>query len=530
MLLKELTMKFNYKIFVAAFAVTLVATSCYNDLDPVDLGARNPTAATIYKTVDDYKSGLAKVYATLAVSGQQGPAGQSDISGIDEGFGQYLRAYWNCQELSTDEAVIGWNDQTIKDFHKQSWTPTDVFIQAMYYRIIYTISIANEFIRACDASNDAEVQKFRNEARFVRALAYSHGIDLFGNLPFITEADAPGAFLPEQILRADLFTYLETELKDIQDQLGDPRFEYARADKGAASMLLANLYLNAEVYTGQAKYTEAITELNKVISASYTLAPVQLHNFLADNNTSPEIIFAVAFDGKNTQTYGGTSYIINAQLGGSMPKESMFGSKSGWAGLRTTSALVNKFTSAADTRAYFWTDGQNLEINDIGSFNDGYASTKFRNVTKTGETAPDVAYSQNGDTFMDVDFPIFRLADAYLMYAEAVLRGGQGGTVGQAVDLVNQLRERAYGDVSGNITSGDLTLDFVLDERARELFWEGHRRTDLIRFGKFTGGAYLWPWKGDVKNGAATPSYRNLYPLPSADLAANPKLKQNEGY
>lgn len=525
-------MKFNYKIFFVAIAA-LTATSCYNDLDPQDLGARNPTAANIYQTVDDYKAGLAKLYASFAVSGQQGPAGQGDIGGIDEGFGQYLRAYWNAQELPTDEAVIGWNDQTVQDFHKHSWTPTDVFIQALYYRIIYTVSIANEYIRAAAASSDEQVRQFQAEARFVRALAYYHGIDLFGNLPFVTEEDSPGAFLPEQISRADLFAYVESELKAIQDQLGEPRFEYARADKAACAMLLAKLYLNAQIYTGEERYTDAITELNKVIGGAYSLAPQHLDNFLADNHTSPEIIFPIAFDGTNTQTYGGTSYILNAQLGGSMPKETMFGSKSGWAGLRTTAALVNKFedpSGSTDSRALFWSDGQNLEINDIGSFADGYPSTKFRNVTKEGDVAPNVAYSANGDTFVDIDFPMFRLADAYLMYAEAVLRGGQGGSADQALIYVNELRERAYGNTNGNITAAQLTLDFILDERARELFWEGHRRTDLVRYGRFTGGAYLWPWKGNVKQGTATPAHRDLYPIPSADLAANPNLDQNDDY
>jgi starch-binding outer membrane protein, SusD/RagB family len=128
------------------------------------------------------------------------------------------------------------------------------------------------------------------------------------------------------------------------------------------------------------------------------------------------------------------------------------------------------------------------------------------------------------------DYPMFRLADAYLTYAEAVLRGGQGGDASTALNYVNQLRERAFGNTSGNITSGELTLDFILDERARELYWEGHRRTDLIRFNKFTGGEYLWPWKGNVKAGAATPAYRNLYPIPSNDLGANPNLEQNDGY
>jgi starch-binding outer membrane protein, SusD/RagB family len=520
------------KITIYLVAVSVTLSSCYSDLDPEDLGARNPNAANVYKTVDDYKSGLAKVYSSFAVSGQQGPAGQGDISGIDEGFGQYMRAYWNAQELTTDEAVIAWNDQTIKDYHWHSWTPTDVFIASLYYRIMYTVAVANEYIRAADASDIAEVKQFGAEARFLRALAYTHGLDLFGNMPFVTEADKPGAFSPPQTTRIELFDYVEEQLLSIEELLGEPRFEYGRADKAAAWMLLAKLYLNAEVYTGTNRYSDAVAQLNKVLSSSYELADEHRFNFLADNHTSPEMIFPITFDGSNTQTYGGTTYILNAQLGGSMPKESMFGSKSGWSGIRVTSALVDLFDDASgntDARAMFWSDGQSKEINDIGVFTDGFASTKFRNLTKTGALAPHVAYSGSGDTFVDIDFPIFRLADAYLMYAEAVLRGGTGGEF-NSLDLVNALRERAYGDDSGNILQGDLTLDFILDERGRELFWEGHRRTDLIRFGKFTGGEYLWPWKGHVKEGAATPAFRNLFPIPSSDIAANTNLTQNDGY
>jgi hypothetical protein len=131
---------------------------------------------------------------------------------------------------------------------------------------------------------------------------------------------------------------------------------------------------------------------------------------------------------------------------------------------------------------------------------------------------------------MDIDFPVFRLADAYLMYAEAVLRGGSGGTVAEATGYINELRERAYGDDSGNISDLELNLDFVLDERARELYWECHRRTDLIRFGKFSESEYVWPWKGGVKDGVSTSARYDVFPIPSSDLAANPNLDQNDGY
>jgi hypothetical protein len=518
------------KLIVAGTMVSLLMlASCLGDLDPKPLGPNVTTSANVYKTTDDYKKGLAKLYASFSLSGQQGPAGNSDIAGIDEGFGTYLRAYWNCQQLTTDEAVIAWNDQTIKDFHWHTWTPNDVFISAMYSRIMYTVAICNEFIRASSGNSNPDVQKFHAEARFLRALAYYHALDLFGNPPFVTEADKPGSYFPEQTNRAELFNYIESELMDIEDDMGDPKFEYARADQAAVWMLQAKLYLNAQVYIGTAKYTECITALNKIFnSGAYSLSTNYRHNFVADNHTSPEIIFPFTYDGQRTQSYGGMVYLIHAPIGGSMNSMTIFGVQNPWGGIRTTSAFVSKFSDisgATDKRALFYTDGQSLEINDIGVFTDGYAMTKFRNRQLDGNLPP----NPHPD-FVDTDYPMFRLADAYLMYAEAVLRGGAGGSPTQALTYVNLVRERAYGDTSGNITQPELTLDFILDERARELYWEGHRRTDLIRYGLFTGAAYLWPWKGNVKEGVATESFRDLFPIPSADISANPTLVQNPGY
>lgn len=518
-------MKANKIIISLLSLVMLLVSSCVNDLDVTPLDPNVQSSDKVYETNQDYLEGLAKLYATFALSGQQGPDGLPDIEGIDEGFGNYLRQYWNHQELTTDEAVLSWNDATIKDFHWHTWTATDGFVAAMHSRIMYTVALCNEYIRVTEGNEDATIQQFQAEARFLRALAYSHGMDLFGNMPFVTEEDLPGAFFPERITRADLFTYIETELTDIMDELGTPRFEYGRADQAAAAMLLAKNYLNAEVYTGVDRYDDCLTTLQTVLSAGYSIPAEYRYSFVADNQDSPEMIFPITYDGNETQTWGGMVYLIHSQIGGSMDAQGMFGTQDAWSGLRTTSALVNKFDMTNDTRALFWSDGQNLEIEDIGLFSDGYGVTKFRNRKINGDPSD----SQH-NVQVDTDWPMFRLADAYLMYAEAVLRGGSGGTRAQALTYVNELRTRAYGDNSGNIADAALTLDFILDERARELFWEGHRRTDLIRFGQFTNGDYQWPWKGKVADGVATSAHRDLFPVPAAQLTANPNLIQNDGY
>jgi hypothetical protein len=351
-------------------------------------------------------------------------------------------------------------------------------------------------------------------------------MDLFGDVPFVTERDAVGAFFPRQIPRSELFAYLETELKALENELvAARRNEYGRADTGAAWMLLAKLYLNAAAYTGQDRYTDAVTYSKKVIDAGYTLDPDYRHLFLADNNTSPEMIFPVAFDGQKIRTWGGTTFLVHAPLGGAMDFAA-FGVNGGWAGLRTTRNIVGLFPDAAgtaDQRAIFFTNGRQLEINDIGVYTDGYPITKYRNVDKTGKPGSDLNHP-------DTDFPMFRLADAYLMYAEATLRGGSGGDAALALTYVNRLRQRAYGNAAGDIGASQLSLDFILDERARELNWEAHRRQDLIRFGRFTADTYRWPWKGGAREGTGVAAYRSLFPIPVSDLTANPNMRQHPGY
>lgn len=527
------------KKIIFLLAVTAVLSSCVKDLDVVPLDKDVETSASVYEDESSYYRILAKIYAGLAVSGQNAPSGEVDIYGVDPGYGQYLRALFYLQEFTTDEAITGWDDQTIRDLHYQTWSSSDVYVAAMYYRIFYQIGVVNEFLRqttpellderGVSESMQQNIAGYRAEARFMRALSYYHAIDMFANVPFVTENDEVGAFFPPQISRAELFDYVESELLDIEDEIIAPRMnEYGRADQACVWTLLAKLYLNAEVYTGTPRYAECVTYSRKVIDAGYSLVPEYQHLFLADNHYLDEVIFPVNFDGTFTKSYGGPTFIIHAAIGGSMDPRS-FGVNGGWSGMRTTSALVRKFypdlgniNETKDKRAMFYTDGQSLEIEDVGNFNQGWAVTKWKNIDRNGNNGSDLE-------FADTDFPLFRLADVYLMYAEAVLRGG-GGSMSDAVDYVNDLRYRAYGDYSGDITLSELTLDFILDERARELYWETHRRTDLIRYGRFTSGTYVWPWKGRVMEGVSTSPIYNVFPIPASDMTANPNLKQNTGY
>ena len=523
------------RALLAAALLMLGAVGC---TDTTELPTSTITDVTYFDDPSSYRAFLARIYAGLAVSGQRGPAGDGDIEGIDEGFSQYLRLYWKMQELPTDEAVIAWGDVGIPEMNTQLWESNNPFVVAMYYRVAFQVSLANEFLRQTTEAKLAErnvspelaadIQVFRAEARFLRALSYWHGIDIFGNIPLVTEEDPIGPTAPLQSTRQEIFDFLVSELTAIQADLPATAGSgtYGRATKEAAAMLLAKLYLNAGVYTGTPQYAQALTALQQVIAGPFTLDPSFQHVFQADNNTSPEIIFPVLQDGKLTKSFGGTTFLIHASCGGSMAPGDQ-GVNGCWFGLRLKRQAFNLFTSDGITvddprGAFFWTDGQTPDVAAISNFNNGVAVQKFTNKTSTGANGSDLE-------FPDTDFPMFRLADAYLMYAEAHLRGG-GGDLAQALAYVNAIRQRAFGDASGNITEAQLTLEFLLDERVRELLWEAHRRTDLVRYGLFTGGGYLWQWKGGILAGRATDTFRDLFPLPASELTTNPNLTQNPGY
>lgn len=225
----------------------------------------------------------------------------------------------------------------------------------------------------------------------------------------------------------------------------------------------------------------------------------------------------------NTQTWGGGTFFVHAFLGNDTQDATEFGVNGGWAGYRTKQAFSSKMDTLGDTRNTLHTEGHQQLVEQIGVWTNGFPNAKYRNVTKTGELP--VGADPAGD-HVSTDFPMFRLADAYLIYAESAARGA--ADMGTAMGYVNELRQRAYGDNSHNVSS--MTPLEVLDERARELHWEGHRRTDLIRFGLFTSGEYLWEYKGNSPSGAAVPDYINLYPLSADDVVANPNLQQNPGY
>jgi hypothetical protein len=630
----------KFKIVAIPLIALLVATatSCVDDLNTSPIDDDVVTSESVYTSPENYRQVLAKLYAGFATTGQQGPAGDADIQGIDEGFSSYLRQMWVAQEIPTDEAVVGWNDPGLPSYNYQAWTSSNDFVLGLYSRIYYQIALANEFIRNAQGNENAQVQQYLAEARFLRALSYWHALDMFGgNVPFVNEDDPVGAYQPEPIGGQELFNYIETELTDIEGNMPAPgQNEYGRADQAAVWTLLTKLYLNAEVYIDEARYDDAVTYANNVIEqGGYTLESDYQNLFLADNHEANGVIFAIPFDGVNTQTFGGTTFIHNAAIGGAM-NPANFGSTEAWAGHRVTPNFVDllddgdrfngyttenpdgddeiyipggyqsasgygadwtpadapplvsdnnddvytgyfyvnsagsefKFTpernwntdygdngadgtlepgganivaqkpglhkvtvnlndmtyevEIANDQNTLFTDGQEKDIPTLSEFTNGYALSKWKNITKNGQSGSDL-------TFVDIDFPMFRIADVYLMYAEATLRGSSGDE-NKAVTLINDLRERAYGSDVANINNNELTLDFILDERARELHWEAHRRTDLRRFGQYTGEEYIWAWKGEDPTGRSTDSKYEIFPIPASEVNSNLNLEQNPGY
>jgi len=508
-------------------AAGLGLAACSNDLS---LQPQSQiTSGNIFSDPSSYQAFLAKLYAGLAVTGQSGPDGNPDINGIDEGFSQYIRGYWQLQELPTDEAIIGWGDIGLPELNSQTWSAANPFTTAMYSRIFYQIALANEFLRqttdAALASRGAtsalvtQVGGFRAEARFLRALSYYHALDLFGNVPIVDE-NFDISKLPVQATRTDVFAFVENELKAIRGSLpaSSTGTQYGRASQAAVDMTLAHLYLNAKAWTGNDRSADALTAAANVIATSgATMDGNYSRIFTADNNTSPEIIFSVPFDGVHTRTWGGMTYIIHASVGDNMDP-ALAGIDGGWYGLRLRPEAVDRYGTGDKRADMMATSGRTKSIANVGASNNGFALLKFKNVKSTGGAGSNL-------TFPDTDYPMYRLADAYLIYAEAQLRSSTGSRA-TALGYVNALRNRA---AAGAITDPQLTLPFILDERSRELLWEGTRRQDLIRYGLFSS-AGVWSWKGGVAAGKTTESFRDLYPIPANELSANPTIKQNPGY
>lgn len=521
---------------VAALLLSLGLGSCVGDLDVTSIDPKSqgePDASGLFN----------KCYANMALAGNGGANGDCDISGLDGGTSGFVRQLYNAQVLTTDEAICCWSDEGISAFNYNEWDASHPMLKGLYARLYFGISLCNHYLEVegdYDPTMTAEI-------RFLRAYYYYVLMDLWGNVPFTTTVSADN---PEQISRADLFTWIENELLDCKDAMSEPQARtsttegYGRADRSAAWMLLARLYLNAEIYTGTARWEDAATYAELVIDSPHKLFTTGNENYSAyqmlfmgnngENGSSIEALLPLLQDGVKTTSWGTTLFMIAGTYKAAQETPGR-GTTETWAGNRARRDLVDKFfpngdaptdadaaqmaAAAGDDRALLYSKDRNLTVDDVGEFTDGYTVAKFTNVYSDGGTP-------HNSKFVDTDYFLMRSAEAYLTYAEATARLNNGQTTSVGAGYVNQLRERAHAS-----TQSSYSLRQLCDEWSREFYHECIRRTVLVRYGYFGGSnGYSWEWKGGLQAGRNFDSHLNIFAIPEDDLNTNSNLTQNPGY
>lgn len=538
-------------IYIAAISATI--TSCVGDLDTLPLNKTEPVSEYVYGNSDAaYLAGLSKLYFQFVSNDL------TDMQPMDGGSSELIRAFWSVQETTTDEAKCSWeNDAWVRALNTNTWTEVqNDAVYAVYVRTLQGIAFVNEYLRqtAPDRLSDrgvsaelsASIAGYRAEARFIRAYLYWMAMDCFGNVPFTTE-NSPfgGTYFPKQASRSDVFDFCVSELQTLlsnQSDLPAVQSNYPRADKGSAAGLLARLYLNSEIYTGVPRWTEAQAVCEDIFTMGYALSPSYSDLFRGDNGQNPsarkEFLWTIDYDNNYINSYGGTTYILSASMASTDITEQSRpnGQVNGWAGLRIPYEFVSEYFDVSGqnyvTGSYevgdkrgstFYIKGRKESLDGaLYDFMSGWTSLKFNNIPHNQSNQSYLPQSATMG-YSNVDFPMIRLGEVYLIYAEACMQLGEETL---ALPYLAELAERA-----GVAPPSEITPEFILAERARELYWEGHRRTDLVRLGLYASGDYLWPYKGgDTYAGNSFPVYKCLFPIPQTELATNKALEQNPGY
>lgn len=538
------------KKIMSILALALVLASCVKDLNTLPLNPTDTTSETAY-TADEasYLSGLAKIYFQFVSNDL------TDLQLSDGGASELIRAYWSLNEVSTDAAKCAWNgDAWVAAINTNTWSDANNDASyAVYVRTMQGVSFVNEFLRqtkedrlesrGCSADVKKKVAQMRSEARFLRAYFYWMCMDVFGSVPFTTEDSDFGAVSPKPATSAEVFKFITDELEALaanDSDMPEARSNYPRADKGSCLGLLARLYLNAEVYTGKAMWTEAKSACEKIFAMGYDLAQEYADVFCGDNGQNPdvlkEMLWAVDYDALRTQSYGGTTLLTFAAIASDDVTDSshMNGVNGGWGGMRVPYEYVQKYYgvtnpdyntgnyTVTDKRGeVFYIKGRTEEISDLSKFLQGWTCFKYNNIPHNQSEA-EFNETAKIKGFSDIDFPMIRLAEIYLIYAEACMNLGNDAS---AIPYVKKITDRA-----GVSAPSSITKDWLVAERARELLWEGHRRTDLIRYKLFTSDSFLWPWKGGVILGQGFADYMTIFAIPASELSSNKELTQNPGY
>ena len=574
------------KYIVAAIAGALFTlTSCINDLETLPMNDWDTTSETAYGTSEQaYVQGLAKLYFNFTSNDT------TDLLVSDGGASELIRCFWTCNEVSTDACKCAWGDTWAMAINSNTWTDAENdMVYGVFVRTLQGISYVNEYLRqtapekladrGVDAALAAKIEVFRAEARFLRAYFYWMAMDIFGAVPFTTEDSPFGAEAPKQASSKSIYNFVVSELEDLATDasvMPAAKSNRPRADKGSVLGLLARVYLNAEVYSGEPAYDKAKSTCERIFGLGYALCSNYEHLFRGDNGENAdaynEFLYAVSYDQDKAQSWGGGTYLTCAAIGaedkeietdedwivdGEVKKDdkgnplkvkiSRIGTGNGWNGLHIHEQFINKFYNPTDVDwengTYTIADkrGANIFTTEkrtggtftvlTNSFYDGWGCYKYNNIPSTEDGREYWLRTQNPDKSTNIDFPMIRLAEIYLIYAEACLRQGSGAPAQQ---YMAQLAERAGVDYEFNkLGSWDNEArDWFVAERARELLWEGHRRTDLIRYGLFTSAEYLWPFKGGEESvlGQKFDDYKKLFAIPASQIKANPDLKNPVGY
>ncbi len=571
-------MKLNKFKTIAPAAALLLSASMSSCMADLDKGNIDPNVSASPSTIGLYS----KCYAGLIMEGNDGNA---DFTIDDAGKSTLLRNLFNFNELPTDEAICWWSDGGLAEIGYNQYNASTATLKFLYYRLMSNIAFDNSYL-----NNDAakEDKTRYAEVRVIRAYNYFLMLDFFGDPAFVTESsansplqahtyndkfEAGNSYTRAELLqmgREFLFNWVKDELLAAEPDLLEAKPEvdtdadYGRIDKGTCWLLLSRLYLNAGTYLnndGQNNpyWEKALEYAENIIKSPYALfnddkiKPEATANgykpydllFMGDNGSngaSCEALLPLLQDGDKTRGYGGSMFYVAALWNESMKTvvdKDAGTTGNNWSGMRVRPTFLKKFFTDPtivvgktakeiramniDDRAIFWGKGDSknertLELGDNSSFFMGIATPKWNNNYSTNGTPHD---SYNVDT----DFFLFRVAEAYLNAAEAEMHlHGEGSA--KAKDYIDAIRKRAHADVHESYTLND-----VLDERARELYCEGIRRTDLIRFNQFGGAAsYKWELKGGSANGTTFDKTKNVYPLPSSETLANKNLTQIDGY
>ncbi|MBR6284414.1 MAG: RagB/SusD family nutrient uptake outer membrane protein [Muribaculaceae bacterium] len=457
----------------------------------------------------------------------------------------WLRSVWTLNELTTDEAICAWRDDGMEELCKDIWNAENPFTAHLFDYLCACIEVCNDYLRDFkdnESGHSAEV-------RWLRAWYYLGMLDAFGDIP-LTEQGSP--LIAPQVSRREAYDFVVRELLDIEPQLAEPKHaSNGYPDRAAAWMLLARIYLNAEIYAGESQWDKAAYYAQRVVDSPYHLCTTSVEDctpfqllFMADNDSNgaqDEMVMTIPYDGNEyaadaAAPWNGTTFLVASTYDHEANADYLSGINQCWMGNRTRIQLPLRFLSsiyvsygnpqatsvaAGDNRALFDTNTNRVSggVYDINSFKQGYAYLKFRNIRSDGALP-------SSNEFCDIDYPLMRVAEAYLTLAEVDARQHGGQCTSQGLQSLNALRTRAAAQPLDSASLG-----VVLDEWSREFAFEGRRRTDLVRHGCFGGDAsFNWEWKGYTHWGKDFSTLRNVFGYPAWALEANSQLKQNPGY